>query len=83
MHSLSEPSQVQKAHETSASFLSSSPLASPLQSYGVAGVGQVEVRELALCIHSQDEVLLNCDLSLGSDPHTVLWLWQPVVSGTG
>lgn len=58
MHSLSEPSQVQEARDLSF-FSEQQPISFPFQSCGVAGLGQVEVRELALCIHRQDEVLLN------------------------
>lgn len=43
-------------------------------------MGQVEVRELALCIHSQEKVLLSCVPSLRVAPtqlgHRPLWLWE-------
>lgn len=39
--------------------------------YGVPVVRQVKVRELALCIHRQDEVFLSGVPSLGSGTHAV------------
>lgn len=45
------------------------------------GVGQVEMREVALRIHRQDRVLLSCVPFGGTAPtwpgHGPLWLWEP------
>ena len=74
---------VHKPPQTLASFPSNSPLAalSLSQLWVSWGVGQVEVRDVALCIHKQDRVLLSYVPLWGMAPtrpgHGPLWFWEP------
>lgn len=76
---LSEPNQVKKTLEMSASFVNIL-LALPLSSKAVGWVRvrQVEVRKLALCIHRKAEVLLSSAPSLGQSPFHTAWVQAPV-----